>query len=53
MSLYTNKSDLTDVSNTADTFLIRNYLSSPDMNKHQTYIDIKTVTPPLMNYRQI
>ena len=41
MSLDTNKSNLTEISNSADTLLVRNYFSSPDTNKQETYIDKK------------
>ena len=40
MSLDTSKSNLTEISNSADTLHFRNYLSAP--NKHQTDIDNKT-----------
>ena len=43
MPLDTNKSNITEISNSADTLHARNYLSSPDTNKHQTDIDNKTV----------
>ena len=43
MSLGTRKSNLTEISNGADKLDVENYLSSPDTNKHQTFIDNKTV----------
>ena len=43
MPLDTNKSHLTEISNSADTLHVRNYISSPGTNKHQTHIDNKTV----------
>ena len=46
MLLDTNKSNLTEINNSANTLHIRNYLSSPDTNKHQTGIGNKTVPQP-------
>ena len=42
MSLDTSKSNLTEISTCADTLQVRNYLPSPDTNKHQTDINKKT-----------
>lgn len=42
MSLDTSNSNLTEISKSTDTLHVRNYLSSPDTNKNQAYIDNKT-----------
>ena len=47
MWLDTSKSNLTEINNSDDTLHVKNYLSSPDTNKHQKDIDNEKTAPKL------
>ena len=47
MWLDTSKSNLMEINNSDDTLHVRNYLSSPDTNKHQKDIGNKKTAPKL------
>ena len=51
MWLDTSKSNLTEINNSDDTLHVKNYLSSPDTNKHQK--DIDNEKQPLNFHQQI
>ena len=47
MWLDTSKSNLTEMNNSDDILHVKNYLSSPDTNKHQKDIDNEKTAPKL------